>query len=228
MIFLGGVARLTQLEPAVTFGTDLALSSLIELIGMPAMALWVAAATKPARTADTTRSSGGTSRLTTHPPTTTETHQENPMTTTLYTHVDIEIPRPAEQVWAVVTDYATDTVWRKGITEMTPDHDGPPHVGTNVREVLQLGGRQYVTDTTVTEVGPGMSYRFAGTGTSGVVRGRRSVTPATAPDTALFTYDVELEPHAIPRLARPLLRWWLQHSLRRDLRRLRTLVMTTP
>ena len=48
------------------------------------------------------------------------------MTTTLYTHVDIEIPRPAEQVWAVVTDYATDTVWRKGITEMSPDRDGPP------------------------------------------------------------------------------------------------------
>ena len=36
--------------------------------------------------------------------------------TTLFTHVDIEIPRPAEKVWAVVTDYATDTIWRKGIT----------------------------------------------------------------------------------------------------------------
>ena len=28
--------------------------------------------------------------------------------------------------------------------------------------------------------------------------------------------------------ARPLLRWWLQHSLRRDLRRLRTFITTTP
>jgi hypothetical protein len=150
------------------------------------------------------------------------------MSNTLYTHVDIEIPRPAEQVWAVVTDYATDTVWRKGITEMTPDRDGPPRVGTNVREVLQLGGRQYVTDTAVTEVGPGMSYRFAGTGTSGVVRGRRTVTPAATPDTAVFSYDVELEPHSIPRIARPILRWWLQHSLRRDLRRLRNLIATNP
>ena len=51
VIFLGGVARLTQLEPAVTFGKDLAVSSLIELVGMPAMALWLAAATRPARTA---------------------------------------------------------------------------------------------------------------------------------------------------------------------------------
>ena len=46
------------------------------------------------------------------------------MTKTLYTHVDIEIPSPAEAVWEVVADYATDTVWRKGITEMTPDRDG--------------------------------------------------------------------------------------------------------
>lgn len=148
-------------------------------------------------------------------------------TQTLHTHVDIEIARPAEAVWAVVSDYSTDTVWRKGITEMTPDRDGPPAVGTQVREVLKLGGREYVTDTAVIAVGPGMSYRFAGTGTSGVVRGRRSVVETT-PESAVFTYDVELEPHGIPRLIRPLLRWWLQHSLRRDLRRLRTMLVAAP
>jgi hypothetical protein len=49
-IFLGGVARLTQVEPGVTFGKDLALSSVIELVGMPAMAVWLAAATRSQRT----------------------------------------------------------------------------------------------------------------------------------------------------------------------------------
>ena len=43
-IFLGGVARLTQLEPGVTFGKDLAVSSVIELAGMPALAWWLASA----------------------------------------------------------------------------------------------------------------------------------------------------------------------------------------
>src|SRR5262245_52295263 len=150
-------------------------------------------------------------------------HRRTAMSKTLYTTVDIEIPRPAAAVWGVVTDYATDTVWRKGITEMTPDREGPPRVGTKVREVLTLGGRRYVTDTEVTEVGPGMSYRFAGRGTSGVVRGRRSVEPRGA-GSAVFTYDVEVEPEAISPLARRVMRWWLQHSLRRDLRRLRALV----
>lgn len=68
-----------------------------------------------------------------------------------------------------------------------------------------------------------MTYGFTGSGTSGEVTGRRTVT-ALSDRAALFTYDVELEPHTIPAPARPVLRWWLQHSLRRDLRRLRSLV----
>ena len=146
------------------------------------------------------------------------------MTTALHTAASVTIDRPATEVWAVVADYATDTRWRKGITEMTPDTEGAPRVGTKVREVLHLGGRDYVTDTTVTDVGPGMSYRFAGEGTSGAVRGGRRVVNGEAPGSAVFTYDVDLEPHAIPVGARRLLTWWLGHSLRRDLRRLRTLV----
>jgi len=42
MIVVGGLARLTQLEPHVTFGRDLLPSTLIELVGVPLLALWVA------------------------------------------------------------------------------------------------------------------------------------------------------------------------------------------
>ena len=146
------------------------------------------------------------------------------MSTTLTTRAEIEIARPADDVWAVVSDYATDTRWRKGIREMTPDRPGEPAVGTKVREVLELGGRTYTTDSTVTEVGPGHRYRFEGTGTSGVVRGGRTVRDGDGWGTTVFTYDVELEPDGVPRLAQPILGWWLGHSLRRDLGRLRTLI----
>ena len=47
MIFAGGLARLTQLEPDVTFGADLLVSTVIELVGMPLLAWWVARATRP-------------------------------------------------------------------------------------------------------------------------------------------------------------------------------------
>jgi hypothetical protein len=143
---------------------------------------------------------------------------------TFHTNVEIEISRPPEDVWAVVSDYDTDTVWRKGILEMTPDVAGAPRVGTKVREVLHLGGRDYVTDTTVTEVGPDLSYRFAGSGTSGQVSGRRHVRPGSTAGSAVFGYDVALQPEGIPRIAQPLMARWLRHSLRRDVRRLRQML----
>lgn len=49
MIFLGGVARLSQGQLGVTFGKDLAASTLIELIAMPALALWLTATTTQPR-----------------------------------------------------------------------------------------------------------------------------------------------------------------------------------
>jgi hypothetical protein len=49
MIFAGGLARLAQLEPGVTFGRNLMLSTLIELVGAPLLALWVNRSTRPHR-----------------------------------------------------------------------------------------------------------------------------------------------------------------------------------
>lgn len=53
LIFLGGLARLTQLNPDVVFGPDLFVSSLVELAGMPALLLWLGKVTSVAhRTPD--------------------------------------------------------------------------------------------------------------------------------------------------------------------------------
>jgi hypothetical protein len=146
------------------------------------------------------------------------------MSRALQSSVELQINRPPDRVWDLVSDYDQDGRWRKGIVEMTPDVPGAPKVGTNVREVLRLAGRSYTTDTTVTQTGPGLSYRFEGDGTSGHVRGRRSVRPGNRPGSSVFRYDVELEPEGLPRGAAPVLAWWLRHSLRRDLGRLRALL----
>jgi Domain of unknown function (DUF4345) len=47
MIFGGGLARLSQGDLSVTFGADLMTSTLIELAGMPVLALWVRKVTRP-------------------------------------------------------------------------------------------------------------------------------------------------------------------------------------
>ena len=46
MIFAGGLARLTQGQPDVTFGADLMISTVIELIGIPLLARWIARSTR--------------------------------------------------------------------------------------------------------------------------------------------------------------------------------------
>jgi carbon monoxide dehydrogenase subunit G len=135
----------------------------------------------------------------------------------------VRIARAPDAVWAMVTDYASDHLWRPGITEMTPDPPGPPAVGTQVREVLQQGRRAFVTDSTVTGVGPAMTYRFSGAGTTGKVEGGREVVGSGAHE-SVFTYRVELTLTGSFRYLRPLVGATMRKGLRADLARLRTLL----
>ena len=143
---------------------------------------------------------------------------------TVHAHLEVEIDRRPEEVWAVVGDYASDPRWRGGVKAMIADPDGPPAPGTRVHEVLEMAGRTYTTDSVVTEAGPGLRYRFAGEGTGGAVRGGRAVQPGPRPGSSRFTYDVEVEPTGVPFGLRRIMGWWMRRSFRRDLARLRDLL----
>jgi Polyketide cyclase / dehydrase and lipid transport len=145
------------------------------------------------------------------------------MSRSLLIEESVRIGRAPDAVWAMVTDYSSDHLWRPGITEMTPDPPGPPAVGTRVREVLETGGRSYVTDSTVTSVGPGMTYHFSGGGTTGGVEGSRTVV-STGTDDAEFVYRVELTLTGGYRFVRPLVGTTMRKGLRSDLDRLRELL----
>lgn len=143
------------------------------------------------------------------------------MSRPIHIEESVTIRRSPEVVWATVSDYSIDGLWRPDITEMTPDPPGPPAVGTRVHEVLRKGGRDYVTDSTVTEVGPGMSYRFCGLGTTGKVEGGRRVVANGSPSEAAFTYQVTLTLTGATRVLRPIVAASLRKGLRNDLQRLR-------
>jgi Polyketide cyclase / dehydrase and lipid transport len=85
------------------------------------------------------------------------------------------IDRSPAEVWGAIADYGFDREWRSGLRDMTPDPPGPPAIGTKVHEVVRNSGRDYVADTVVTELDPGVSYRFACSGTSGGLTGGRCV-----------------------------------------------------
>ena len=111
---------------------------------------------------------------------------------------------------------------------MSPDPPGGPEPGTKVHEVVRTSGREYVADTVVTELDPGVSYSFAGEGTIGGLAGGRSVDPAQSGDGAVFTYRIELEPRGGMRLLRPVLGPIVRSGLKKDLQTLKATLEGRP
>ena len=140
----------------------------------------------------------------------------------------VEIARPVPEVWDAIADYAFDLKWRSGLTDMSPDPPGGPEPGTKVHEVVRTSGREYVADTVVTELDPGVSYSFAGEGTIGGLAGGRSVDPAPSDGGAVFTYRIELEPRGGMRLLRPVLGPIVRSGLRKDLQTLKATLEGRP
>jgi uncharacterized protein YndB with AHSA1/START domain len=146
------------------------------------------------------------------------------MSSTIHIEESVQIDKSPAEVWDAIADYAFDLEWRKGLREMTPDPAGPPASGTKVHEVVRNSGRDYVADTVVTDLDPGASYRFAGSGTIGGLAGGRAVRSDDAGTGAVFTYTIDLEPQGGMRLMRPVLGPMVRSGLKKDLRKLKTLL----
>jgi probable blue pigment (indigoidine) exporter len=134
------------------------------------------------------------------------------------------VDRPLDEVWAHVANYDFDLEWRHGLTDMTPDPQGPPHTGTKVHEELRSMGTTMVNDTTVAMTGD-HAYRFVGGGASGQVEGGRKVVAIDA-NRSKFTYDINLTLNGPTKFLGPILRPMLRRNLGKDLQRFRTLVET--
>lgn len=126
----------------------------------------------------------------------------------------VQIARPAAEVFAYVTDYANDVAWREGVLEMTAH-------GSKTYERLTFLGSTYVTEGVITEK---TERRLSFKGASDTVdsNGYREVTETR--DGALFTYELELRPRGLLRLFAPLLRYLYARRIRRDLGKLRELL----
>jgi uncharacterized protein YndB with AHSA1/START domain len=143
---------------------------------------------------------------------------------TIRVEESVQIARPPVEVWSAIADYAFDSEWRDGLREMTPDPPGPPALGTKVREVVRSSGRDYIADCVVTELDPGVSYRFAGEGTIGALEGGRAVRPDAAGGGAVFTYTIEMQPAGWMRLLSPVLGPMVRSGLKKDLASLKDLL----
>jgi uncharacterized membrane protein len=143
-------------------------------------------------------------------------------------NAEVEIDRPARQVWALVADYGCDPQWRAGVTTMDPTPPGPVVLGTVTAEILRVGGRTYRSAGEVTDVNPGS--RFAWRTTSGAdvdADGSRTVEPLGT-HRCRVRLETRVRPLGVQRLLAPVLRGMLRRGLAADAQRLRALAEAAP
>lgn len=102
----------------------------------------------------------------------------------------IRIDRPADAVFAFLTDPANDPTWRSGLREMRAE--GPPGVGRRIHQVVAgPGGRGINADIEVTTYDPPSRYAFRTV--SGPVRPEGEYRLAAAGDATDLTFALTAE-----------------------------------
>jgi len=134
--------------------------------------------------------------------------------------MSIVIARPAEVVFAYISNYEHDSQWRAGIIEMTQTPPGRTQIGTKTREVARFFGKKRVTPAEITNYEPDRKVAFAGLMANSVpVSGSRTVERVG--EQTRFIYQAKVELRGSYRLMEPLMAVILRRRFMRDLRRLK-------
>jgi uncharacterized protein YndB with AHSA1/START domain len=121
-----------------------------------------------------------------------------PITTTT------EVARPAEEVFAYVTDPSTMPEWQQGCVR--GHMDGPTtRVGSKCTTVRRIGGQEREVTSEITEYDP--PRRWADRGLDGPVRAMVAVTvePLTDASQSRLTIELDFTGHGFGKLLVPLI-----------------------
>lgn len=134
------------------------------------------------------------------------------------------IRRPADEVFAFVSDVENDIKWRGGIVSIRRTTPGPIGAGTRSAEVLSVMGRTLETENEVHEFVAGQ--RMASRTIKGPTPVQVVRTVEAAPGGAVFRYQLRSDVSGVFlfRAARPLLQWWYQRKTDAYLEDLRKLM----
>lgn len=116
----------------------------------------------------------------------------------------IEIDRPADEVWAVVTDIESHPLWRPALREFRQVSDGPLAVGARIHEVIAWRGREITLADEVTALEP--SRRLGIRGGWQAADFELDVLLGPGGERTSVTFDWTMRPKTLlMRLATPLL-----------------------
>lgn len=125
----------------------------------------------------------------------------------------IEIDRPPEVVFAYLDQLERHDEWQAEIVSTRVETDGPIGVGTRVREIRKIGGREQDASYEITEHEP--PRRTAFRGVAGPVRplGTVVVEPIGDGSKARVSIDFDLVGHGFGKLIVPLARMQARKSI---------------
>jgi uncharacterized membrane protein len=135
----------------------------------------------------------------------------------------VEIDRPADEVFAVISDFSRNPEWQGGMKSAHWTSEPPRGVGSTYQQVARFLGRDVITTFEVLAYEPGRSVTIESRESSFPITVTRSVEPL-GPDRTRVSARIEGEPGRFFRLFGPLLRSMAERSVKRDYERLRRLL----
>jgi uncharacterized membrane protein len=121
------------------------------------------------------------------------------------THI-VEIDRPPDEVFAYLDQVERHGEWQSQIVSTKLETDGPVRVGSRVREIRKVGGREQDASYEITEHDPPRRSSFRGV--AGPVRPMGTVTVEPVGDGSKSRVAIELNlvGHGFGKLIAPLAR----------------------
>jgi uncharacterized membrane protein len=118
----------------------------------------------------------------------------------------IEIDRPPDDVFAYLDQVERHGEWQSAIVSAKVETDGPVRVGTRVRELRKVGGREQDTSYEITEHDPPRRSSFRGV--AGPVRplGTVTVEPVGDGTKSRVALEFDLVGHGFGKLIAPFAR----------------------
>jgi hypothetical protein len=143
------------------------------------------------------------------------------------TTTSIDVERPAEHVYAYVTDPTRFPEWQQGVVSGGLKEPGAPTVGSHCQMVRRIGGADRPSTSVLTRVEPPTAWAVRGI--DGPIRARVDVTVSPLNEhRSTVTIDVDFEGHGIGRLLVPLVvRRQAAREMPGNLRRLKERLETT-
>lgn len=134
--------------------------------------------------------------------------------------VEIEIERPAGEVFGYVSDFSNNPVWQGGISEAEYLTESPLRVGSRYRQVATMGRRRIESVFEVVSLEAGASVTIATVESTFPIQVTRRVE-VLGPTRTRVTAHVEGEPGGLARLTGPLVRRLVRRDIERDYQRLK-------